>query len=64
MPKGGDPALVDAIGTAIENVMKNPDYVAAINELGASVSARSYEDSVTYLQEVDELLGELAKQII
>ena len=64
MPKGGDPALLDAIGTAVENVLNNEEYVAAINALGAKVESRSYEDTLTYLQDVDEQLGSLAAQIL
>ena len=64
MPKGGSPELLETISSAVENVLNNPDYVASINNLGAIVKNRSYEDTLQYLNEVDQLLGDLAAQIL
>lgn len=63
MPQGASDELVEAISTAVENVVSNPEYIAAINDLGALVNERTYEEAVKYLQEADETISVLVESI-
>lgn len=64
LPVGCDQAVVEKASAAAQKVLDNPEYVAAINALGAIVNSRSYEEVNAYLGEADSIVTDLVQNIL
>lgn len=64
LPVGCDQAVVEKASAAAQKVLDNPEYVAAINALGAIVNSRNYEEVNAYLGEADSIVTDLVQNIL